>query len=476
MPISRRRFIQRAGAGVAGAGLSSLAWPLLPVHRTQASADGPRRVLIIFTPNGPQHRGGPTFSPNDDARDDATRHSSQRDFDFEDWWTPLAPIKDRGVFFRNVHQAGVPFGQVDEYGHQSGTIGALTARTTEGTRTGTGPSLDQFIAQELRAQGVVTPKRSLTWGLYDRARAPFFESAGQAVAPIASPWEALADLAPSLGGEGAPTVDAALRRQHFVLDQIARDCGRLRGRLGSDGRAILDQHCANIEALEQSVSAALTMSTRSCEAPDAPATSLPADFNWTGREARDEACHAFTELMGLAFACDLTRVIGFGFGSGAARFAIPERYGVPVSGRVDSGDSGPQMHAWTHQSRDDPDTITALRIFYHWFSEKVVAMVDKLATTMDADGRPLLDSTLVLWTSEFGSGGPHTNHNVPAMMFGDSRGAFETGRHYHAGYGSKEDRALVLHRLFVSICRHMGLAHVDTFGNAGRGPLEWLEG
>ncbi|HJK96824.1 MAG TPA: DUF1552 domain-containing protein [Polyangiaceae bacterium LLY-WYZ-14_1] len=359
---------------------------------------------------------------------------------------------------------------------QSGTIGALTARTTEGTRTGTGPSLDQFIAQELRARGVVTPKRSLLWGLYDRARPPFFEGPGQPIAPIANPWTALADLAPALGGEAGGTVDRALRRQHFVLDQVARDCARLRGRLGGEGRAILEQHCANIEALETSVSAALTTSMASCEAPDAPDTTLPADFDWTGREARDEACRAFTEMMGLAFACDLTRVIGFGFGNGAARFSIPERYGVPVSGRVDSGDSGPQMHAWTHQRRDDPNTTEALRIFYHWFSEKVVAIVEKLKNTNDADGRPLLDTTLVLWTSEFGQGGPHHNGNVPVMLFGSSEGAIETGRHFHAGHGDRESKALVLHQLMVSICRHMGLDDIDTFGNAGRGPLDWLAG
>lgn len=51
----------------------------------------------------------------------------------------------------------------------------------------------------------------------------------------------------------------------------------------------------------------------------------------------------------------------------------------------------------------------------------------RLHTTMDADGKPLIDSTLVLWTSEFGSGGPHSNANTPVMLFGNGGGTIKTG-------------------------------------------------
>ena len=95
--------------------------------------------------------------------------------------------------------------------------------------------------------------------------------------------------------------------------------------------------------------------------------------------------------------------------------------------------------------------------------------------THNADGRPHLKSTLVLWTSEFGSGGPHTNGNVFVMLFVDKAGTIKTGRYFQAE-GKREARALVLHQLFVSVIRHMGLPSIDTFGNSCRGPLEWLRG
>lgn len=456
MKFSRRHLL-------IGSGLASAVAPLATWNRrARAATAEPRRVVIIFSPNGPQHETGPT-------------DGTETDFTIHPWWAPLEKHKARTNFFRGLHQAGVPFGKVDEYGHQSGSCGALTARTTEGTRTGTGPSLDRFIGQELEKAGVITPKRSLLYGLYDRAGAPFFESAGQGVAPTANPWAALAELAPSFKTEGGSVVNKAAKRQHFVLDHLQADCQALRGRLGSEGRARLDRHCGEIEALEKSVATTLMNPARTCSAPTTPIAAHPMNHDWLGREARDDAMDAFTDLMALSLACDVTRVVGIGFGGGASRFALPERYGVPVSPKVDSGDSGPQMHAWTHRPKSDPNTAPALKIFYNWFADRVVKIVDKLITTMDADGRPLIDTTLVLWTSEFGSGGPHSNGNVPVVLIGNGAGAFKTGRNLTVS-GDKATSAAPLHQLFVSIIRHMGLSNIDSFGNAGSGPLDWLQG
>ncbi len=455
MRISRRNLLWQAGLSAAVAPV------LFRLGRSHAEVEAPRRVVIIFSPNGPQHQTGPS-------------EGTENDFALHEWWSPLERHRARGVFFRNVHQPGVPFGNVDEYGHQSGAAGALTARATEGTKTGTGPSLDQFIGQELEASGIITPRRSLTFGLYDQARAPFFERGGQPVRPLSNPYDDLAEIAPSFNTDGETAVREALARKHFVLDHIYADCKRLHGRLGRAGKEALDRHCADIESLERSVSAAMVPNA-SCDMPSGPITAQPKEYSFTAREARDELLDAFTELMALSFVCDVTRVVSVSFGSEASRFSIPERYGVPSSPTVDSGDSGPQMHAWTHRPSSDPTTLAAMKIFYNWFSERVAKIIDKLATTLDADGKPLIESTLVLWTSEFGAGGPHTNANVPVLLFGDSAGRFKTGRHFQA-QGDNAQKALVVHDLFVSIIRHMGLAHVDRFGNAGMGPLDWLEG
>ena len=459
MKLPRRRVL---GAGLAAAACGALP-SLLTARSSSAATDRPKRVVIIFTPNGPQHEVGPT-------------QGTETAFTLHPWWSPLQRHVADGLFFRGVHVPGVPFGKIDEYGHQSGTAGALTARCTEGTSTGTGPSLDQYLGQQLFQRGVLTPKRSLLWGLYDNADGPFYEAAAQPVAPVSNPYTALAALAPSFGSSnGMAMVDEALNRKRFILDHIRDDCARLRGRLGAEGRAMLDFHCSNIETLEKSLSVAMTAPALECKMPTGPIAELPEKTNFSQRETRDVAMASFTKLIPLSFICDVTRVIAVSFAPGAARFSIPEKYGVASSAQVDSGDSGPQMHAWTHQGRDNPGTLPSLQTFYHWFSTHVANIIDELKNNKDADGVPLLNSTLVLWTSEFGAGMPHTNTNIPVMLFGNSGGQFKTGRHFEAS-GDTKARAMVMHNLFVSIIRHAGLSDIDTFGNAGSGPLDWLKG
>lgn len=459
------------------------AWPLLwPLVRSSAAfgagATPPKRVIVVFSPNGPIMVKQPATG-------------TETNFTLSDWWAPLARHKADGLFFSGMMQAGVPFGKHNEYGHQSGGTGALTARTTEGTNNSTGPSIDQFIGQTLQQKGVVTPKRSLLWGLHTDSGnwGPWYEAAGKPVGPVMDPYKALADIAPGLGGSGGgggtPVVDKKLKRKHFVLDTVYKDCKELLNAngVGAEGKTMLDFHCSNIESLETSVAKSLQTQMApkplDCMAPAKPNTSLASTANFGAADSRDEIMKAFTDMAALAFACDVTRVIGVSFGSTAARFAIPASYKVPSAAKVDSGDEGAQHHAWTHTYTTGDDKRFALKTFYTWYAEAVAKLIDKLKTTMDADGKPLMDSTLVLWTSELGSAGtdnlePHPNQNIPVFLFGNSAGAYKTGRMFQ---GKADDAAaLSLHQLFVSVIQHTGLTDVTTFGNKGSGPLDWLKG
>ncbi len=264
-----------------------------------------------------------------------------------------------------------------------------------------------------------------------------------------------------------------------------RDAKDLAGapNLGPEAKRILDFHTSNLESLEKSVSSSITAATSmpssvNCAVPGKPSTILTSTANFNSAENYDEMVKAYVDLTALAFACDVTRSIGFSFGGGAARFAIPSKYMIPSSPQADSGDSGPQHHAWTHMRNDNPSKTVALRGFYGWYATQIALFIDKLKSTMDANGRPLMDSTLVLWTSELGANGDggdsHSNSNIPVVMFGNSGGQFRTGRHYSAA-GSNEVTALVLHQLMTSIIRHTGLTGVSGFGNRSQsGPLDWL--
>lgn len=466
---SRRKLIQQAGAW-------PLLWPLVQNGIARAAADTvPKRVVIVFSPNGPTMEKGPATG-------------KETDFAINEFWAPLARHKADGFFFEGCHQAGVPFGKHNEYGHQSAGTGALTARTTEGTNHSTGPSVDQFIGQELLKNGIITPKRSILMGLDTEEYnwGPWYETAGKLALPVNDPYKILAEMLPSVtaaaGGQRTPMADKLLLRKNFILDRVYKDCVELAGGLGVDAKALLDFHCGNIESLQMSVSKSLQASVSAgpaCVPTTKPNTTLDAKANFDSSDNRDEIMKAFTDLIALSFTCDITRVIGVSFGCTASRFAIPSKYGVPDAAEADSGDSGAQHHAWTHTYNQSPEKRGALKAFYNWYAEKVALLIDKLKTTVDANGKPLMDSTLVLWTSELGGTpgdlDPHPNSNIPVMMFGNSQGAFKTGRLYTT-QDPPEKSALVLHQLFVSLIQHTGLTSINTFGNAGMGPLNWLKG
>ncbi len=462
--FSRRRLLQQAG-------LWSVLWPLLRFERAKAQADlAPRRVLIFFSPNGPIMERGPASG-------------SETKFTLGEFWKPLERHQADGLFFTGMHQAGVPFGEHNEYGHQSAGTGALTARTTEGTNHATGPSLDQFIGQELQRAGIVTPQRSLLWGLHGLTGhwGPWYEAAGKAVNPVANPYSALAGLLPNIAPSNGPRVDPALLRRSAALEAALADCPELRGSLGREGKELLDYHCGNLASLQTSVTEAIARPRApTCERPSSgPDTILPEDAPFHHAENVDETMRAFRKLIPLALACDVTRVIGFSFGDTAARFGIPSSYGVPSSAQVDSGDSGPQHHAWTHVYEETADKHQALRAFTNWYSEQVALVIDELKATPDVGGGTLFDSTVILWTSELGHHPgnplePHPNNHVPVLLFGKGQGTISTGRLYDGA--GEEDSALTLHQLFVSLARYVGLPNVDSFGNAGTGPLDWLDG
>ncbi len=171
----------------------------------------------------------------------------------------------------------------------------------------------------------------------------------------------------------------------------------------------------------------------------------------------------------------------------AARNRLAAKYAVPSSAVVDSSDSGPAHHPWTHNANSAAKT-TSLNIFQTFYATQVATLVDKLKSTVDAAGKPLLDSTLVVWLSELGGSekntDPHQTGCVPAVLFGPGQGVFKTGRYIHgkspdtgSSGAAYQEGGRDMARLLVSVQQYMGLGDVNTVGATGvNGPLMSLYG
>lgn len=262
----------------------------------------------------------------------------------------------------------------------------------------------------------------------------------------------------------------ALARRKSVLDFVNRDCAALKSALGAADARRLDDHCTTLRSIEQRVQTMMPPDQSSCVKPVDPG---PGD--WANPEQVDEKMSAFNELIAMTLACELTHVVAFQLGSQAARNRIASSYGVPSSPVADSGDSGPAHHPWTHQPMTDPNMNAAMRIFTTFYSNQVAALIDRLKATRDASGKPLLDSTVVLWLSELGgvegNTDAHLTSMVPAVLIGRGQGFFNVGRYLRGSSAvnaaAEAEGGREMARLLVSVIQYMGLYDVNSVGLTG---------
>ncbi len=453
--LSRRNLLGNAA-------LLALLSPVLRQLEARAQAPlSPRRIVLLFSPNGPMKVTGPASG-------------TETAFTLHDWWKPLERHKAEGIFMSHMSPAGA--GVVNGTGH------ALGGQSYSGYGGGgggdsyaqNGETIDQVIGKRLEQEGRAGLVRSVVWGNSSIEQSSgaggdaFASGPGRSIVPETSPTAAWRQLFASLGN-AAPMVGG----ERSLLDFVASDCQSLQLALGNQGRALLDDHCTTLRSMERNF-VAPEMGRPQCTRPDPVA-----DRTWHNPEHFEPQSAAFHDLIAATLACELTHVVGFQFACQAARNRLPASYGVPSSAKVDSGDSGPAHHPWSHNDDSQPK-MDALRIFTTAYATQVAALLDKLKSTNDALGKPLLDSTVVLWLSELGgsetSSDPHLTRSVPAMLFGNGQGVFRTGRYIKGPSAmSRTAAGTQAAQLLVSMIQYMGLTDINTVGvTKASGPLPFL--
>jgi len=468
--ISRRGILQSTA-------LATLLAPVLRARDAHGATTSPRRIILIYSPNGPMQAAGPASG-------------LETAFQFHDWWKALDRHRADGIFLSHMATTGA--GVVEGNGHALGGQ-VFSGSGWTGFQNGShGETIDQVIGKRLESQGQAGIRRSVVWGLGQGAVGEGFQATGgRDISPQTDPSKAWADIFGSFmaPAPGASPNDAAVKRaaallarDQSILDFVYQDCMALKGALGSEGTRLLDDHCTTVRSLEQNLMSGMTSTpSQACIKPGDPGP-----LAWTDPENVDRQSAAFIDLMGTALACELTHVIAFQFAGLAARNRLAAKYGVPSAPTQNSGDSGPAHHPWTHMPSSSSAMMNTMRIFTTFYSTQVALLVDKLKSTIDANGKPLLDSTIVVWASELGgneaNGDAHQTGSLPVVWIGSGQGVFKTGRYIHgkspdtgsSGVAWQAAGADTGH-LLVSAVQYMGLTDVDTVGATGvKGPLTSL--
>ena len=241
------------------------------------------------------------------------------------------------------------------------------------------------------------------------------------------------------GGTSTLSAAEAARRRHFgqsVIDSVRGDAKRLQSRLGKADNAKMDEYLSGVRELElriQATAAVCAPGTR----PGPPA------------DVRDRV-KQMLDLSVLAFSCDLTRVITFGY-----EHTVTEQ-SHPWVGVNDGYHIGV-----THNQPGQPYAAVN-----QWIVSQFAYLLAKLKATPDATGT-LLDNTIVYFASELGEGSSHSASDIPIIVAGKGAGKIPVQGRLLARSGQGNGNVL------IALMQAMGVS-VSSFGNGFTTPLPGL--
>jgi hypothetical protein len=457
--ISRRRLLQ-------GLGASAAAFPFLRASSASAQAATPK-LLIVASPTGflvgPSGNSGLGYDgwlpPS--LRDGNTHAEMDVPATLPEIWQPLERHASEILFFDGLRGTRVGAHQqsvciltgtgvyADEPARAEGGDGEFYAN---------GISIDQLVAERIgsRVLGLSAPIEGFQLGEGYMSHL----GANRGFTPIQNPTEAFERVFGEIGASEGDRL-ARYNRQRSVLDAIARDVGSLQRRLPSADRARLEEHLSAVRSIEADL-----MAPPACGALDAPGS-----YDARSGENRVRLMRDYGRIMTQALACGYTRVGFLQWGNLEGSFTPrwPE-FGAESSYRDHAiahkfaGEDGAGSDGLT-QAAAIPLGLALQRAYNSVFAE----LLDGLRSTIDVDGRPLLDNTLVLHVKPMGMN--HDRNRLCWYLAGGRALGVRPGRFIRL---EQRDPYRHVNDLHVALAQAMGVTDVTRFGDAAlnRAPIE----
>lgn len=298
------------------------------------------------------------------------------------------------------------------------------------------PSLDQLIAQAI---GGDTVYRSVEVGVAPGTGGRSYNGSDSKNPPELEPkalFERLFGASFTAPGEEA-IIDPRLALRRSVLDSVMADAASVRDRLGQGDRERLEQHLDAIRDIEKRLIKLETEppSFAACHRP-----SIPSDYpDIDGRPQMDARNAIASDLIAMAYACDLTRVVSIW-------------HSDPVSDVLYEGASAGH-HQLTHDEPGEQIQVQGIvkRIMGHFGT-----FVDALRNIPEGD-RTLLDNCVILGTSDVGFARTHQIDEFPILLAGTASGYLKRGVHIRSDI--KENAS----RVPLTLMQAMGMP-VASFG------------
>ena len=436
--LSRRTFLQGTfGATMALPFLDAMVPALTAQGRTAAAA--PFRFGVIYMPCG--------VYPD-------TWHPAQTgaDFEFKPVMQPLEPFRNQLV---TISKMKAPWGESVHVGASSAFLngtGPVVARGGTGDAFGqiaSKKTVDQYIADKVAGD---TPLHSIEVGTEDMGTAAgacdgfpctIFDMLAwrEDTRPLPVSINPRVTFERMFGETGTPEHrKARLKEKQSLLDSVTDETSKLRGTLGTQDRAILDEYLSNIRQVEQQLDRMEKRLGTLTDNPESP-IGLP--------EAFDDHMTVTYDLMHLALQGDISRVFTFMIGHeptdrSYAHIGVPETH-----------------HSISHHGNDAEKLAKYAKIGTYQIV-KFAEFLEKVRNTKDGDGN-LLDHSMFYWGSGMSNGNAHDRSNPPAVVIGGAHGRLKGNRHIEAKEQPTANLLLAL--------AHIGGVEVEKFG-ASTGRME----
>ena len=298
-------------------------------------------------------------------------------------------------------------------------------------------SLDQLIAEHL-GQNTRFPSMLLGAGGFSWSRA------GIRLPTQPDPVRVFTNLFVDDAAKAKQQTRQFLKEDTSILDVVRQDAKSLRVQLAQADQQKLDQYLTSIREVEHQLK-------RQAEWIDIRKPTVKDDVI-RGRDDDDTIVDlqypyntsVMYDLMVLALQTNSTNVICFGHPGGNRLFPFD---GITLG-----------YHSLTHHGKR-PELLKELSIIERFYATQFATFLSKLKDTKDSTGRPLLDSTAVLFGSGMGNASSHSSRNLPVLLAG---GSFRHGNHHRFERHNRDGRPLG--DLFVSILQQFGIEQ-EQFAN-----------
>lgn len=228
-----------------------------------------------------------------------------------------------------------------------------------------------------------------------------------------------------------------------ALDQVLSDAKRLSKNVTTRDQEKLDEYFTSIRDVEK----------RMAKQRKALEEGVPeVDYELPGYDPVAptlmlEAETIMYDLMALALQTDSTRVLTLFLAGLGQVFTLDGE-------TLQAG-----YHALSHHG-NDPDKIRDLVRVEKEHMKCLAGFLTHLKTKTDAEGAPLLDSTIVLFGTGMGDASRHSNRDLPTLVAG---GGFKHGR--HIAVSEEAGDTALLGDLYITLMQQMGIES-DQFSNA----------